>query len=263
MKPLWAYAALLFSTFAATAARITDDLGHPLVLTAPATRVVALSPHTAELLLAAGGSAQLIAAPAQTANLPPHVRQIRTFGGIDREYMMRLAPDLVLAWASGNRATDIAWLRRQGIPVYQSEPQDLQQIADSLSDIGRLIGRPEQGEQAARDFLLHLKKACAGLPEQEIYVEIWDRPPLSVGGQHWLNDALAQARLHNTFAHVERAIFSLESEALLSRSPLLRLTPREGKDSAGHLYIAGLSRPGPGLADAVARLCRTRSLSRE
>ncbi len=225
-----------------------------LVHAGPARRVVSLAPHTTELVLAAGGQERLVAAVPADAPLPSGVLRLSAIGGLDRERLLALRPDLVVAWTSGNRPADLAWLRRQGIPVYASEPRDLARIAEDIRALGRLMGTRARAEQAARRFLATLARGCARAPAREVYVDIWDHPAMSLGGRHWLNDALTRAGLRNTFAQVDRGVFSVEREALMARGALPRLQLRDGVP----LGARALGRPGPAVAGAVQQLCRQR-----
>jgi iron complex transport system substrate-binding protein len=221
---------------------------------APAQRVISLAPHTTELVIAAGGRNHLVAAVAADAPLPPWVQRLPGVGGIDRERILALQPDLAVVWPSGNHAGDIAWLRRQGISVYASEPRRVSQVADDILALGRLMGTQAVARRAAARFLSRLNGGCGALSRREVYVEIWDHPAMSLGGRHWLNDALEHAGLTNTFAEVARGVFSVEREALLAREALPRLRLRDGSA----LGSKALGRPGPGLAEAVRQLCRQR-----
>jgi len=248
---------LITSLCSASADNLLDDADQPVPIHPPATRVVTLSPHTTELLSAAGGQDLLVAAPAHAADLPGQVVRINTLGGIDRELMLKLQPDLVLAWASGNRASDLAWLHSQGIRVFQSEPQDMSQVAQNLRAIGLLTGRHDIARQAASRFMAEVQTACAPRPTEEVYIAIWDHPAMSVGGLHWLNDALAHARLHNTYASVQRGVFAVERESLLSREDLLQVAPGQPPGNAQRrVSVESLSRPGPALAQGIAELCQ-------
>ena len=256
MKALWLSLALYVLSSSPFAGAVTDDTGAVMQLGKPATRIIALSPHTAELLLEAGGHRQLIAAPGNIDKLPAHTLRIGTLGGIDREQLLQLQPDLVLAWASGNRSSDLAWIERQGIPVYRSEPRNMAAIATALRAIGTLIGQPGRGGLVAQAFERRLRNACRNQPVRETYVAIWDRPALSVGGNHWLSDALKHAKLSNTYAAVSRGVFPVEREALLEKAELLQVVPRAADSKApNRVYQAQLSRPGPALARAIEQLC--------
>jgi len=218
---------------------------------AAATRVISLAPHTTEMIIAAGGRERLLAAVPADAPLPHGVVALSVVGGIDREQLLTLNPDLVVAWRSGNRPADIAWLRDQGVPVFLSEPGDLEEIAADIRAIGRRLGTQQTAEAAARRFLARLQTPCAELPEREVYVQIWDRPAMSIGGAHWLNDALSRVRLRNTFEDLALPVFAVDRESVLSREGLSRLALRSDSPLGSKL----LGRPGPALAEGVERLC--------
>jgi len=248
---------LTLSTLSVTASPVTDDTGRTLDLDQSARRVIALSPHTAELLTYVGGDSHLLAAPEYGGSLPAHTLKISALGGIDRERTLQLQPDLVLAWDSGNRPSDLAWLEKQGIPVFRSEPHDMAAIAANLRAIGQLVGLAQAGELAARRFEKNLEAICLGTGQQEVYLAVWDKPALSVGGEHWLNGALRHAQMRNTFAEVPKGVFPVEREALFDKSELLQIVPgNAGKGTeAQRLYLPQLSRPGPAILQAVERLC--------
>lgn len=232
-----------------------------LVMASPASqrllRVVTLAPHATELVIAAGGADRLVAAVPTDAPLPSGVLPLQTFGGLDRERLLALQPDLVVTWTSGTRPADLAWLAQMDVAVFLSEPADLAAIAAEIRALGRLLDNPIKATEAADHFLAAVHTPCDSLPKREVYVEIWPQPPLSLGGRHWLNDVLAHLGLHNTFAKVPRAVFSVDPESLAQREALPRLVLRKPTNPAefGSLLLA---RPGPALAKALPALCRQR-----
>lgn len=225
-----------------------------LSIATPAQRVISLAPHTTELFMAAGGRKQLVAAVPADEVLGPDIVRLNSFGGVDRELVLKLNPDLVIGWASGNRPSDIAWLRRQDIRVYLSEPGNLEQVARDLRAIGHLLGTGKAAARSAAQYLSGIAPRCGELPEQTVYIDVWDHPAMSIGGRHWLNDALSRVGLRNTFQSVERSVFSVEREALFLRSALPRLSLRDNTS----LGSARLGRPGPLLAGAIQGLCEQR-----
>jgi len=222
-----------------------------------APRVVSLAPHTTEMVIAAGGQQQLVAAVPGEGPLAASVKRLAVIGGIDRELILALEPDLVIAWESGNRASDITWLRTQGLPVYLSEPDDLEQVATDILAIGHLMGTEKQAQEAAARFTDSLISECAALPEQEVYIEVWDHPPMSLGGSHWLNEAISRVRLTNTYRDYPRSVFSIDRESLMSKGELPRLALRADSPLGSQL----LGRPGPLLAKGIQELCAQRQQS--
>lgn len=244
---------------------VIDDIGHGVTLKNPANRIVTLSPHTTELILALGESNKL-AAVADHDDYPAdikHLPRISSLGGLDRERLLVLNPDLVVAWASGNNKGDIQWLKNQDIPVYQSEPDRLADIADSLEKLGILSGVQEKGVAAANQFRKNLAGSCRidrSKPLRSAYYEIWPNPPMTIGGQHWLNEVLNMAGLYNVFRDQSRQIFTVEPEAKLSRPAAVYITPYDSKNSdftSVRLIKPDplLSRPGPRITEGIRKLC--------
>lgn len=256
-----ALAGLVLAIAGDDATAVRDDLGRPVALAAPARRIVTLAPHATELALAAGAADRLVGI-APGGDAPAALRRLPRIGGpgaLDREALLALRPHLVIAWQTGNRAADLDWIQASGIAVYRSEPRSLADIAAAIRAIGRLTGREVTATRAAAAFERGLQTPCAGLPRLPIYVVIWDRPPMSVGGRHWLNALLHSAGYRNTFEAVGRGVFRVAAEAVLARGGLPRLDLVRKSDPASADRLAEMaSRPGPGLAEAARLLCRRR-----
>lgn len=257
---LLACAALL--SLQATAAEVTDDLGHAVALDHEARRIVTLSPHTTELIIAAGLTDALvgIAGGGEIPTALQHLPFVGTAGAIDREMLTSLRPDLVVAWHSGNRASDLGWLaRKRDIALYRSEPRSMQQIADSIRALGRLGGTAIVAERNARAFEYAIDNDCAQIPPQRVYIEIWPNPPMTVGGQHWINAALSAAGYRNHFAAEPRGVFTIANEARFAvrNLPLISLVRTFDNSPSDHLADR-LSIPGPRLAEAIRMLCTKR-----
>lgn len=236
-----------------------DDLGRPVNLERPAQRIVTLAPHATELVIAAGAASRLVAIAAGHAPPPglADLPRLGAAGSLDREALLALQPDLVIAWHSGNRPQDLAWLQRLGVAVYRTEPGRLADIAAAIRGIGRLAGSDAQAARAARAFEQALHTPCADLAPRPAVVLVWDRPPMTVGGRHWINAVLGAAGFVNRFAGVAAGTFVVAPEALLASAPALRISLLPGAADDAELADL-LSRPGPHLPRAVQRLCALR-----
>ena len=135
--------ALLLASGAAQAAiEVIDDQGQTLRLAQPARRIVSLAPHVTEMLFAAGAGERVVGA-VDYSDYPEAAQRIARVGGytrIDLEAVAALRPDLVIGWQSGNREGDLARLQALGIPVYLSEPRNLEDVARNLERLGQLAG---------------------------------------------------------------------------------------------------------------------------
>src|SRR4051794_38630435 len=108
-----AAAAALASSAALAEVSVVDDAGHRVTVAQSAQRIVALAPHAAELLFAAGAGAKVVGVvkfstfPAAAAKLP----QVGDYNQIDIERVLALHPDLLVVWESGNTGRQLAQLR--------------------------------------------------------------------------------------------------------------------------------------------------------
>lgn len=243
------------------ALEVHDDLGRDVLLPRAAQRIVTLSPHATELVLAAGAKHRLVGIAA--GSLMPEsldaLPRIGGRGGLDREALMALRPDLVIAWHSGNRATDLDWIDSTGIALYRSEPAALQDIAKTIRDIGTLVGITPSAQTGARTFERALQTPCIQLPPKPAYVIVWDRPAMTVGGRHWINAVLRAAGYRNVLAHVSRGAFHIAPEAVLGYSELAQISLKRSFDHSEADRLADLlSRPGPTLGGAIQMLCARR-----
>lgn len=243
------------------ATKIVDDAGVPVDLPDPARRVVTLSPHATELAIAAGLGDRLVAI-SRGGTVPPRYEGLPRLGGagpLDRERMLSLRPDLVIAWRSGNRARDLAWIDRIGVAVYRSEPASLEELADSIRRLARLGGDVATASRAATEFERQTRTPCAGLPSLPLFVTVWDRPAMTVGGRHWLNGVLEAAGFRNPFADQPRGVFVVAEEARLAAADVPQISLVRTFDGTPADRLADrLSVPGPGLGEAVQHLCRWR-----
>jgi iron complex transport system substrate-binding protein len=131
-----------------------DDAKQSITLTKPAQRIITLAPSLTELAFAAGAGDKLVAVsaysdyPASAKKLP----QVSDASGVSFESLLALKPDLVLAWKSGNRASDLQRIRDFGIPVFAIEIERMNDVPLALRNIGLLVNTSPISERAATDF---------------------------------------------------------------------------------------------------------------
>lgn len=222
-------AALLYAAGAtADTVRITDDRGARVTLPAPARRIVALAPSLSEAVYAAGAGHALVGA-VRFSDYPPAARVLPLVGDsarIDAERVMALAPDLILAWKSGNAPGDIARLESLGYAVYVAEPSRLGDIPRLLRAIGLLAATAPAAEAEARRFeqgVAALRARYAGRAAVPVFYEIWHRPLMTVNGGHLISDVLSLCGGVNVFAGLPVLTPVVSPEAVAAAHPRLIL----------------------------------------
>lgn len=262
----------------AVALTVTDDTGSTVQLQQAARRIVSLSPHTTELLFAAGAGNAVVGV-SNFSDYPPAARQIPSIGrinAVDIEKILTLKPDLVVAWHSGNAAAQLQRLRSFGIAVFESQPADYATIASSLERLALLTGTNAVGARAAADFRNRWQALAQRYRERtpvSVFYQVWGQPLMTLNGKHMASAVLRTCGGRNIFADLPQLAPSVSVEAVISADPDAILTPDDAKDQpleqwrrfdrlkavrGNHLFTVTadwLNRPGPRILDATAQVC--------
>jgi iron complex transport system substrate-binding protein len=235
-------AALLAATSAAAIAQpvhMTDDQGTQITLPREARRVIALAPHVVELIFAAGGGDRIVGTVAH-ADFPPAARDIPQIGdnrALDIERIIALKPDVMIAWRHGNAESHLAPLRKLGIPLYYSEPHKLDDVAQSIEKVGRIMGTEAVAEPAAQAFRARIAELSAryrNRPPVRVFYQVWDQPLYTLNRTHILNDALAVCGGVNIFGDLPATAPTVSAEAVLAADPEVVVAgAREGRSGLG------------------------------
>lgn len=267
----------LLPAWAATPA-VIDDAGHKLVLAAPAQKIVSLAPHATELLFAAGAGNHVVGV-SEFSDFPPPARRIASIGSaaaLDLERIVALKPDLVVAWSSGNSATQIARLKTLGIPVFESEPRDFAAIAGNIERLAQLAGTETAGHAAAQAFRARLDSLAAHYaksPPVRVFYQIWDKPLMTLNDSHMASAVLRLCSGRNIFGGLRQLAPVVGIEDVVRADPEViiggtgaennaldswRRFPKMTAVARGNLMTANpdlLTRPGPRIIDGAEQIC--------
>ncbi|MDH4174583.1 MAG: cobalamin-binding protein [Betaproteobacteria bacterium] len=273
---------LVFAACTAQAeVRVTDDYGNPLVLAAPARRIVSLAPHLTELMYAAGAGARLVGA-SQYSDFPPEAQRLPRVGSeasIDLEALVALGPDLVLAWPNAGSARAVERIAALGLPVFRSEPRELEDIARTLETFGRLAGTEAAASAAAQAFRARtadLARRHATRARVRVFYQVWDRPLVTVSGDHVISKVMRLCGGENVLADLPALAPQVGRESVLRADPEViiasgangahpawldawRAFPALAAVRGGNLYAIRpdlLQRHTPRLLDGADEVCR-------
>lgn len=265
----WAVVLLVFSINAAAEVAVTDDYGNTVRLPSPASRIVSLAPHLTELLYGAGGGSRVVGA-VDYSDYPPQAQELPRVGSdahINLESVLALHPDLIVAWPNAGSVRAIDRLAGLGLPVFRSEPRELEHIATTLERLGRLAGTFAEAERAARAFRgrkADLERRYSGRPKLRVFFEVWDRPLVTVNGDHVISKVIALCGGQNVFATLPLLAPEVDVEAVLRADPEVVLSSRPGAQPPNWLpkrrffAVPGdlIERHTPRLLDGAEHVCR-------
>ena len=271
---------LLWAFHASAQISVRDDYGKEVRLEKPAGRIVSLAPHLTELVYAAGAGAQLVGA-VEHSDFPAAASSLPRVGGdarIDLEAVIALRPELIVAWPNAGSLRAVERLAELGLPVFRSEPRELDDIARTLERLGRLAGSSAQADAAAAAF----RARAAGLQQRygarrkvRVFYQIWDRPLLTVNGAHMISKVIATCGGENVFAALPLLVPEIDAEAVLRANPqaivasgsnqaqpqwleMWRRFPGLAAAAQGQLYAIPadlIQRQTPRILDGAERLC--------
>ena len=245
---------------------------------AGAQRIVTLSPHLAELVYLLGAGDRLVGVSA-FSDYPEEAATVTVIGGgngVDKEKILSLRPDLVLAWKGGTRESDIMGLEQLGLNVVSIPGEILEDIPASLLKLGQLLDRRPQAQQQAAAFeesVKRLSNEYAGMRDIPVFMEISSRPLMALTGRHAFSSGLALCGIRNIFSELVQPAVTVSLEDVLLRRPRFVLIPDtmpdEDLDAVRDRYRTGggnidvvtfdadqAFRQTPRMLEAVEEVCR-------
>ncbi len=204
--------------------KVADDLNNLILLGQPAKKIIALSPHLAELVFDAGAGEQLVAT-VEYADYPSVVKSVSRIGAynaLDKERLVALQPDIVLLWLSGNGEDKANQLKQLGINVYISEPRNLSDISKTILDIGKLAGSSDVAQSKAMEFdrkISHLQKRFGGAKPVTVFYQVWGQPLITVNQEQLINEVIELCGGINVFSGVPVLAPVVSTEELIVKNP--------------------------------------------
>jgi ABC-type Fe3+-hydroxamate transport system substrate-binding protein len=126
---------------------------------------------------------------------------VQTVGGTknpDLPAITALAPDIVLMDEEENRREDAAALEATGITVLATAIRRVEDVGPALAAVAEALGVTRQSAPEAAT----VQSPPGGAPEEpvRVFVPIWRRPWMTIGGPTYASSLLAHAGFVNVFA---------------------------------------------------------------
>lgn len=272
----------------ATEIEVIDDSGRAVLLKGPARRVISLSPHTTELIFAAGGGDKLVATT-EGSNFPAQALGLPKLGDPRTADPARIAaykPDLIFGWLT----SELDSLSSLNIPVFISTPTSLIEIADSVETFGVLLGTAGVAHtraEALRQKLEALARASAGKRVVRVLLQAGAEPEGALTREHLLSDVITLCGGSNVNADEGLGMPKIGLAQLVTKAPELVLIARTGAAAApvvdnvgvndwqaaglpaaklGRVYMIdaeAVFRSGPRLIEAAEPICELIEQSRK
>lgn len=216
----------------------TSVSAQPLV----ARRVVSLVPSVTEMLFAVGAGGQVIGVSSYD-KCPPEAATLPRVGALldpDTERILTLRPDLVVVY--GSQTALERQFARAGIRVYAYRHGGVDNILQTIRDIGALTGHAGDADRVARDVRAQLDEVRArvrGRPRPRTMLVLGRdagalRGIFASGGVGFLHELLEIAGGQDLFADLSREAVQPSNETMIVRAPeaIIELHADEQPDAA-------------------------------
>jgi iron complex transport system substrate-binding protein len=188
------------------AGSVTDQIGRTLVVPENPTRVIALAPSITEIIYDLGQEKRLVGVtqystyPSEAELLP----RVGSYVRLDIEKIVALKPDLCLATKDGNPKHIVDKIVSLGIPVYVINPQNLQQIMDTITRLGSLLHAEQTAAALVSDMEKRIGQVQArvkNMPDRpRVFFQIDAEPLFSAGTDTFIHELIELAGGINTTA---------------------------------------------------------------
>ena len=259
---------------------LRDDLGRPVVLSAPPESVLPLAPNLTELVAAAAGLDRL-AAVSQSDTYPPGVLDLPRFQSypLDIERIVELQPDLVLASADVNPTDQADQLTGLGLPTYVFDFDELADIPRALRTLDTLLASSLGASVAAameRRFEA-VRETVSGFAPPRVLLLAGDDELYAFGRDTYASEMVRMAggdNLTDTFSGAlaqpgEELVLEMGPEVilvllgdeydpaqLLEKHPTFFSLPAVQNGRVYGIDPDLVSRPGPRVADGLEQIAK-------
>jgi iron complex transport system substrate-binding protein len=245
-----------------------------------ARRIVSLFPSATDLLVALGAHDRLVGRTSYDAD--PALRTLPLVGDAatpSLEAIVRLAPDVVIAWDAVNDDYVREPLAANGIPTISLQAIDTADIFHSIATLGRIAGRDSAAVALAarlRAELDTIRRSVAHRPRRSVFYVAWHDPPMTAGPGTFTGQLVELAGGRMVFSELWTEWPTVSLEEVVRRQPevlvvptgdmppisddeLARLPGWRDLRAVRHRRIVRLpvelvNRPGPRIAEAARAL---------
>lgn len=206
---------------------VNDDTGQELRFEHTPQRIISLSPAITENLFAIGAGNRVVGVSSYS-DYPEEAKTrpiISDYQNLDLEAIVKLKPDVVIAWHGGQSPAQLDALKQLNIPIFYQKINTLADIPLALMRLSNMLGNQrEAAPLIAHSYTQIPLLAQAPQPTLKAFYQVWTRPLMTVNGDSWISDALARCGAHNLFANLPISAPTVNLEDVLARQPELILS---------------------------------------
>ena len=190
------------------------------------SRYISLAPSTTEILFALGLNEEIVGVSSY-CNYPQKAKSMENIGEFSHpniEKILSLKPDYIFCTGL-EQAYIITELRRLNLKVYVSDPTNIEELLNSIKDIGRITGKVKEAKELIKNMESEIKEISSKVKliplekKPRVFIEIWHAPLTTVGKGSFIDELLTLAGGVNIAHDAKRAYSIFSPEEVIKRNP--------------------------------------------
>ena len=189
-------------------------------------RVVSLVPSMTESLFEFGVGERLVGITEYCISPAEKVKAIQKVGGtknVNRDLVIALAPDLIIANQEENTRDDVEFFQASGIEVWLSFPKTMRQAIDGMWELIRRFDVPLQGQRIVmleKTYEWTSMAAESNESSPRVFCPVWREAEwwMTINGDTYVSDVIKVCGGANVFAERERR-YPLAADLDMARPP--------------------------------------------
>ncbi|MDD5044799.1 MAG: cobalamin-binding protein [Candidatus Omnitrophica bacterium] len=189
-------------------------------------RYISLAPSTTEILFALGLDKEIIAV-SSFCDYPAQAKLKEKIGDFSRpniEKIVSLRPDFIFCTGLEQEPA-VNQLKRLGFNVYVSDPTNIKELFETISEIGKITHKNNEAAQllkkmqADMDAVSSKVRAIPDGKKVRVFIEIWHEPLMTAGKGSFIDELITLAGGVNIAHEVRRPYSNFSAEKVVSLNP--------------------------------------------
>jgi len=190
------------------------------------SRYISLAPSTTEILFALGLDDEIVGVSSY-CNYPAQAKtkvKVGDFSHPNMEKIFSLKPDYIFCTGL-EQAPIIFELKRLNFNVYVADPISMDELFNSINDIGRITDRPKEAAELIKrmkDDIKAVSSKAKLIPrgkKVKVFIEIWHEPLMTAGKGSFVDELITLAGGINIAHDIERPYSNFSAEKVLNLNP--------------------------------------------
>lgn len=244
-------------------------------------RFISLAPNLTEIAFAIDAGDRLVGNTTY-CDYPEQAKTVQKIGDTlqpNLERILALRPQLILISTSSQLEAFAKQLQEHQIPLYVTDPHDLEGVFRSIENLGQLLNRTEQAEQLLtklRSRTAAVEQAVKDRKPVRVFYQLSAEPLYTAGRDAFVTDLIKRAGGLSVTADVPEAWPRFSEESAVAARPESIILPTGGSMGQANFDVAAglkkspavmngkvfkidgdfLVRPGPRAVDGLEALAR-------